>query len=155
MITLNENHFVFNITLETHVIKLAADTEEVMFDWIKIINSKLVSMNILNPSENLYSKDPFSLDQIVQPNDQTFEPGPSSQINEYEPIFGNLQRLSLNSSQVFPPPEEGPPPYELISNHSETISRPSSFRETQVEKLKKEIQIISGFHLKVCLLLLF
>lgn len=144
----NENPNEFTIALDTHVIRLAADTQEVMFDWIDSLKSKLIFLNILKSSENFYSKSPT----FSHPNN-TDELNDSDNNELYEPIFQvtrNLQQISLNRTSPRIPDDEGPPPYECIFNNSENSSRaPISFREAQVEKLKKEMQNSNGIPLKV------
>ena len=136
----------------------AADLEDVMFDWIGILRTKLTSLNILNLSENLYSKNPISNSEL--PPQQA---GESDEL--YEPIFDlsrnialNLERLSLvQHSSGVEPLEEGPPPYEHIFSqtteanvqHNNNQRSVVSFREAQVEKLKREMAMISGLSLKV------
>lgn len=160
----SEMHNEFTITLESNVIRLAADTDEVMYDWINCLKQKLVSMNILQPSENLYSINPElpsrhpnidtqNIASSLSPNDN-----PINTDELYEPIFElsqNIQQLALGNGQTdgFLPAEEGPPPYELISSPINQITNPSpprpTFRETQVEKFKKEMEQINGITIKV------
>lgn len=155
VITPNESHFEFNIKLDTHVIRLSAERDEVMFDWINILKTKLILMGILIPTENVYSQSPFPASQPSPSH-----PGHSEAIDSnvlYETIsFGNLESISQNLShlslengsspnRVLPLPEEGPPPYEQIfvqsgsSQHQNNNQRPVSFRESQVEILRNEI----------------
>ncbi|KAF7492582.1 hypothetical protein SSS_03992 [Sarcoptes scabiei] len=168
-----QRHNEFSITLETHVIRLAADSHEVMLDWINSLKTKLISMKILQPSENLYSDcPPASSSTTSNPtiyrqstginSINQFEPRilrPTSTANNatseelYEPIFeisNAVQSLSLNRAQSIPQ-DEGPPPYECIfngSNNLEEIAR-FSFRESQVDKFKKEMEQINGISLKI------
>ena len=172
----DERHNEFSITLSTHVIRLAADTDEVMWDWIGSLRTKLIEMNILQPAENFYSKSPIlppRRPNINNNNNNNNSSTNTQNINQtdelYEPIFNlseEIRRLSLNHPVM--PSDEGPPPYECIftntnapttstnninqcstgANDEITIHRPS-FREMQVEKFRKEMQQTNGVLLKV------
>ncbi|KAH9522750.1 hypothetical protein DERF_006311 [Dermatophagoides farinae] len=169
----DERHNEFYITLSTHVIRLAADTDEVMWDWIGSLRTKLIEMNILQPAENFYSKSPILPPRRPNINNNNNSSNNTQNINQtdelYEPIFNlsdEIRRLSLNHPVM--PSDEGPPPYECIftntnapttstnninqcstgANDEITIHRPS-FREMQVEKFRKEMQQTNGVLLKV------
>ncbi|XP_027204852.2 uncharacterized protein LOC113798497 isoform X1 [Dermatophagoides pteronyssinus] len=163
----DERHNEFSITLSTHVIRLAADTDEVMWDWIGSLRTKLIEMKILQPTENFYSKSPILPPRrpIINNSDtQNIVQNSSDEL--YEPIFNitnEIQRMSMNqnSTMMIMPADEGPPPYECIFTNNPTTShninqsgnggivhRPS-FREMQVEKFQKEMQQLNGVTLKV------
>lgn len=174
----SNQHYEFMVTLSTHIIRLASDTNEVMFDWIDILKTKLISMNILKPTENLYTKPPVLGTSLFNNcNTQTnvlhrqlpAEPG----INQlYESIFNpnsivnNFEQLSLQSNV---PLDEGPPPYIDVLIRSETNQNENqngqegniqatsvqsfsiTFREAQVDKLRKEMEMVTELNLTVCI----
>lgn len=157
IITPLENHFEFNIKLDTYVIRLAAERDEVMFDWISILKTKLISMGILLPTENVYSTGPKE--------SETAELYETISFGYSESIPQNQRQLTVESSPssnelLLPPLEEGPPPYEQIflqsssGSQQQNTQRPLSFRESQVAKLRNEMSMAS-LYLKVrykCLL---
>lgn len=163
----------FAITLNTHVIRLVAETQQLMHDWIETLKNKLRQLNIIEPKDNLYTKDPQ-----LPPRRNSWRPLPplptvnrrvdleiaqiasssSAQstllrppIELYEAIFDTTNNrpqrphsLEPLSSQI--PLDEGPPPYESISVNDLT---PVSLRESQVLRLRKEIAHPSGVRLMV------
>lgn len=152
----------FVITLDTYMIRLSASNEFVMKSWIESLKFKLSELNIIQ-CENLYSKGPELLNNTNENNNTESVINNQRSDDIYESIFdltNEVQRISLNSSSsMHSSLEEGPPPYEFIFNNNSNSSnnhhhqpppapRPS-FRETQVENLKKEMSQFTGLTLKV------
>ncbi|KAL3290018.1 hypothetical protein HHI36_023390 [Cryptolaemus montrouzieri] len=54
----SDQEYEFCVTLCDEIIRLAAPSQDVMFEWVEILRSKLNEMKILCPRENLYSKLP-------------------------------------------------------------------------------------------------
>jgi hypothetical protein len=167
----------FSIILDTHVIRLVAETQQLMNDWIETIRNKLRQLNIIEPKDNLYSKDPQLPPRrnswrplpplpIVNPTTPPEQLPTTSTANTallraptelYEAIFETTNNRSQRPHTLEPlnshvPLEEGPPPYESISG---TDSTPVSLRESQVLRLRKEIAHPSGVRLMVALVKLF
>ncbi|XP_054716936.1 uncharacterized protein LOC129226358, partial [Uloborus diversus] len=59
-IVAQENDHEFVITLETQVIRLAASTNDQMLEWMDTMRTKLRELGILEPKDNLYSKEPIT-----------------------------------------------------------------------------------------------
>lgn len=144
IITTLENHFEFNIKLDTYVIRLAAERDEVMFDWINILKTKLISLGVLLPTENVYSTCPKESEPTELYETISFAQS-SSQLT--------IESSASQNQTLLPPLEEGPPPYEQIflqseSSQQQNSQRSLSFRESQVEILRNEISMPS-LYLKV------
>ncbi|GIY51113.1 PH domain-containing protein [Caerostris darwini] len=54
----NDHEFV--ITLDNQVIRLAASTNEQMLEWMDTLSTKLRELGVLEPKDNLYSKEPIT-----------------------------------------------------------------------------------------------
>lgn len=144
VIAINRNDYpnVLSLLLDNYTIKLAADSEEIMQDWTETLKTKLASLEILQSSANIYSD---------SPSNQLFlnhRPVSSSSfdINDelYEPIFGGIPNLVNGMHQVtlatsLIPDGEAPPPYESICSVNSSRTSVFSFRESQVEKLKNDM----------------
>ncbi|XP_042894890.1 uncharacterized protein [Parasteatoda tepidariorum] len=91
----NDHEFV--ITLETQVIRLAASTNEQMLEWMDTLCTKLREMGILEPKDNLYSKEPINT-----------KPSLSSEMESNEPLSReDFNRLTMRdpNSPLPPVPE--------------------------------------------------
>ncbi|KAF8789086.1 uncharacterized protein LOC129957343 [Argiope bruennichi] len=53
----NDHEFV--ITLDNQVVRLAASTNEQMLEWMDTLSTKLRELGVLEPKDNLYSKEPI------------------------------------------------------------------------------------------------
>src|SRR6218665_2425137 len=109
----SNEHYEFIIGLNTQNIRLSADNNEVMLDWINVLKNKLIQLNILPASQNSYVQKPN-----LPPRNPPIQQRPMKN-KVYEQIFDSGHN-----------DEEAPPPYEItLSTRLSTIS----FRETQVE----------------------
>lgn len=168
----NKCYNEFAITLDTHVIRLVAETPQLMNDWIETLRNKLRQLNIIQPKDNLYTSDPQlpprrnswrPLPPIPVVNTRpALTPEPTTSSNSeplhlraptelYEAIFDTTNNRPQRPHSLEPlnshvPLEEGPPPYESISANNLT---PVSLRESQVLRLRKEIAHPSGVRLMV------
>ncbi|XP_035224179.1 uncharacterized protein LOC118196818 isoform X2 [Stegodyphus dumicola] len=59
-IVAQENDHEFVVTLETQVVRLAASTNDQMLEWMDTMRTKLRELGILEPKDNLYSKEPIT-----------------------------------------------------------------------------------------------
>ena len=158
----------FAITLDTHVIRLVADSQHSMQEWVECLKTKLRQLRILQPKDNLYTNGPqVSARQAWRPlppipvanssniapvatTSTASEPRANSPTEIYEAIFDERtvpqRATSLEPLNSNVPIEEGPPPYEAISVNPPS---PVSLRESQVLRLRKEIAHPSGVRLMV------
>ncbi|KAG8183393.1 hypothetical protein JTE90_008295 [Oedothorax gibbosus] len=113
----NDHEFV--ITLDTQVIRLAASTNEQMLEWMDTLSTKLREMGVLEPKDNLYSKEPIT-------SRPTTGLGYSdSQSRE------DFSRLSLRDPNSPLPPVPSQPPEDPSSNPTVVyIRNPSVLRVT-------------------------
>lgn len=59
-IIIQDDDHEFAVTLGSRVIRLAAPTQELMNEWIDTLGNKLRELGILQPKDNVYSKEPTS-----------------------------------------------------------------------------------------------
>ncbi|GAB6022816.1 hypothetical protein CHUAL_006914 [Chamberlinius hualienensis] len=98
-IVVQQNDYVFSITMENQSIKLAASTREQMTEWIDTLQAKLTELGILSPPHNLYSRGP-EIKPLLAPNrdpNSPLPPPPSS--GSPLPIIGTELHSSNNRAQ--------------------------------------------------------
>lgn len=107
-IVVQENDHEFVITLDSQVIRLAASTREQMLEWMDTMRTKLRELGVLEPKDNLYSKEPITTPRSTASSPSVSEAHPAAESQAAE----ELNRLSLRD------PNSPLPPVPASSMHS-------------------------------------